>query len=148
MRELNGRAAEPDHSIQDWKLYNTWSTQPKETLVGIGSVPPPTMHESESTANLSEQHDKQKKQSCNHPVVAYAKQTTQHQNQQTNLQNTLESTPNTLQFAQQATPPSPSPKFFLNNKSLLILERKCTNWDQNIKHTMKGTLRRRQWAIA
>jgi hypothetical protein len=32
-------------------------------LVGIGSVPPPTMHESESTANLSEQHDKQKKQS-------------------------------------------------------------------------------------
>jgi hypothetical protein len=40
------------------------------------------------------------------------------------------------------------PQNFLKNKSLLILERKCTNWDQNMKHTMKGTPRRRQWAIA
>jgi hypothetical protein len=40
------------------------------------------------------------------------------------------------------------PQMFFENNSLLILERKCTNWDQNIKHTMKGTLRRRQCAIA
>jgi len=66
------------------------------------------MHESESTANLSEQHDKQKKQSCNHPVVAYAKQTTQHQNQQTNLQNTLHPTHCNLHNKQHPHLPPPN----------------------------------------
>jgi hypothetical protein len=130
VRELNDRAADPEHSISRTGNFTILLHTTQRDTNRYRKCTSPTMHESESTANLSEQHDKQKKQSCNHPVVAYAKQTTQHQNQQTNLQNTL------------------LPQNFLKNKSLLILERKCTNWDQNMKHTMKGTPRRRQWAIA